>query len=109
MASPALAGDTFYLDPFAIRQWDDPQYQGTRLHHDRADFVKRIHEFYKQGTQLVDGYAPFCKHLFVPNFAGAKVGCMKITDDIRPLIETAYESRRPEELAVLSRCTHSPC
>jgi hypothetical protein len=25
------------------------------------------------------------------------------------LIETAYESRRPEELAVLSRCTHSPC
>jgi hypothetical protein len=23
--------------------------------------------------KLHDGYAPFCKHLFVPNFVGAKV------------------------------------
>jgi hypothetical protein len=105
MADAVLAGDTFYLDPFAVRQWDDPHYQGTRIHFDKADFVKKVHELHKQGTPLVTGYAPFCKHLFIPNFARAKAGSMNISDDIQHLIETAYESRRPEELSVLSRCS----
>lgn len=33
----------------------------------------QIHEFYHASGGLVDGYAPFCKHLFCPNFVGAKV------------------------------------
>ena len=45
-----------------------------------------------------------CRHVFVPNFVGAKVGNVQITPENQPLIRTAYESRRPEELAVLSRC-----
>lgn len=50
-----------------------------------------------------------CRHVFVPNFVGAKVGNVQITPEIQPLIRTAYESRRPEELAVLSRCASSSC
>ena len=100
----AAKGDVFYLDAFAARQWDDPKYSGTRISYDKEEFVRRVHEYHKEGAGLVDGYAPFCKHVFVPNFVGAKAGNVKITDDIRKSIETAYESRSPEELAVLSRC-----
>ncbi|KIY99232.1 flagellar associated protein [Monoraphidium neglectum] len=61
--SALLHGDTFFLDDFAVRQWDDPNYSGTRISHDKADFVAKVHELFKQsGAKLVDGYAPFCKH-----------------------------------------------
>ena len=39
----------------------------------------RIHEYHAQGAALVDGYAPFCKHVFVPNFVGAKAGAMPVS------------------------------
>lgn len=33
--------------------------------------VMQVHQLFKeQGCKLVDGYAPFCKHVFVPNFVG---------------------------------------
>lgn len=103
-----LAGDVMYLDGFAIRQWDDENYQGTRIRFDKADFVLKVHEFHADGCPLVDGYAPFCKHIFVPNFVGAQTGAVKITDEVRGAIECGYEARRPEELAVLSRCALPP-
>jgi hypothetical protein len=56
-----ISGDTFFLDEFALRQWDDPNYGGTRISHDKADFVARVHAAYKAGAPLHDGYAPFCK------------------------------------------------
>jgi len=52
---------------------------------------------------LVDGYAPFCKHLFIPNVLGARVGSLPITDRTRPLLRSGYVRRRPEELPVLAR------
>lgn len=104
MALKDLCGDTFFLDAFAIRQWDDPNYGGTRISFDKAEFVSKVHELFKEsGCKLVDGYAPFCKHVFVPNFVGAKVGALRITDDNRGLLRSGYTQRRPEELAVLSR------
>lgn len=49
----------------------------------------RIHEAFKaQGGKLVDGYAPFCKHIFVPNFVGAKLGALEITDTNRHLVRS---------------------
>ena len=63
----------------------------------------RVHEFHAAGCKLVDGYAPFCKHLFVPNFAGAKLGALAITAQNSGLLRSAYVKRRPEELAVLAR------
>jgi len=45
MARPAQpaqpSGDVFFLDAFALRQWDDSDYSGTRIAWDKADFVKR--------------------------------------------------------------------
>ena len=53
---------TFNLDPFAMRQFDDPNYTGTRVNHDKAAFAAKINELYDSGGYpLVDGYAPFCK------------------------------------------------
>ena len=57
----------------------------------------------QQGCALVDGYAPFCKHLFVPNMVGAKLGALVITNENRQHLQCGYSQRRPEELAVLTR------
>jgi len=104
VSSSPLAGDTFFLDGFAVRQWDDPNYSGTKISYDKAEFVSKIHTFFKEGgSQLVDGYAPFCKHVFVPNFVGAELGALEITETNRHLVRSGYKKRRPEELAVLSR------
>ena len=58
---------------------------------------------YFQGAQLVDGYAPFCKHIFVQNFVGAKLPTLEITNENRYLLQCGYSRRRPEELPVLTR------
>ena len=100
--APLIAGETFFLDSFALRQWE-AGYAGTRVSFDRAAFVARVHEYYGEGRPLAEGYAPFCKHLFVPNFVGATVGALPITDGNRHLLRSGYTSRRPEELAVLTR------
>lgn len=52
---------------------------------------------------LVDGYAPFCKHLFVGNFVGAEAGVVRITPENHTLLRTGYEARREGELPVLAR------
>lgn len=103
-ASPLLFGDTFWLDSFALRQWDDPNYGGTRIDYDKQKFLNRVHEaFHESGGKLVDGYAPFCKHVFLPNFVEARLGSLEITDNNRHLLRSGYTKRRPEELAVLTR------
>ena len=56
-----------------------------------------------QGSPLADGYAPFCKHVFVPNFVGARLGALPITGSNRQHLQCGYSRRRPEELAVLTR------
>ncbi|GAX79916.1 hypothetical protein CEUSTIGMA_g7356.t1 [Chlamydomonas eustigma] len=99
-----LSGETFFLDSFALRQWDDPNYGGTRVSYDKEQFLSRVHELFKaQGSALADGYAPFCKHIFVENFVGAKLGALKITESNRSKLNSGYTKRRPEELAVLTR------
>lgn len=56
-----------------------------------------------QGAELRDGYAPFCKHIFVPNFVGATLGALPITKANRHLLHCGYSRRRPEEMPVLTR------
>eukprot|EP00951_Prasinocladus_malaysianus_P033812 scaffold337224_cov41-Prasinocladus_malaysianus.AAC.1 len=41
--------------------------------------------------------------VIVPNFVGAKVGCLPITDQNRHLLKSGYTRRKPDELAVLTR------
>ena len=103
MAS-ALSGPVFFLDDFAVRQWTDPNYSGTRLSFDQAEFMSRLHAAHAAGrAPLVDGYAPFCKHVFVPNFAGARVGALRITPQNVHLLRSGYSARTPTELPVLQR------
>ena len=100
---PSLCGDVFFLDEFAMRQWDDPKYGGTRIDFDKAEFVRRVHEAHAAGAPLVDGYAPFCKHVFVPNRPGTKVGAIPITPENEHLLRSGYSARSDAELAVLTR------
>ena len=90
------------LDPFGQRQFNNPNYTGTQVIYDEIEFEKRINEEYiKNGKILQDGYAPFCKHLFVPNFCNIKCGYAKITPENQHLIESCYEARKESELPVL--------
>ena len=50
----------------------------------------RIHEYHAQGAALVDGYAPFCKHVFVPNFVGAKTGAMPVS--FCPAVDARFDA-----------------
>eukprot|EP00190_Bangiopsis_sp_CCMP1999_P000911 CAMPEP_0198728078 /NCGR_PEP_ID=MMETSP1475-20131203/6713_1 /TAXON_ID= ORGANISM="Unidentified sp., Strain CCMP1999" /NCGR_SAMPLE_ID=MMETSP1475 /ASSEMBLY_ACC=CAM_ASM_001111 /LENGTH=209 /DNA_ID=CAMNT_0044490325 /DNA_START=74 /DNA_END=703 /DNA_ORIENTATION=- len=103
------------LDEFAFRQFDDANYAGTKVPYNKSKFEEKVNEIYEQRKRvqdeygdrpvLVDGYAPFCKHLFVPNFVGdvLKCGTMTITPENEHLIRTRYEQRTENELPVLVR------
>ena len=100
----SLVSRTFFLDDFALRQWDDERYSGTRLSCDKSSFVARIQAALDGGEcSLVDGYAPFCKHVFVENFVGARVGNARITKENEHLLKSGYSARSEAELAVLTR------
>ena len=50
-ASPARAasmGDVFFLDEFASRQWDDPDYSGTTIEGDKQKFINEVHRQHRQ-------------------------------------------------------------
>lgn len=90
------------MDAFAIRQFNNPEYTGTQVDYDVAEFEQKVNEFYASGSYpLVDGYAPFCKHIFIPNFAGVKCGYAIKTDTNRNFVKSGYEARKENELAVL--------
>ena len=38
-----------------------------------------MHEAHTGGAPLAEGYAPFCKHVFVPNFTSAQLSTLRIT------------------------------
>ena len=53
---------------------------------------------------LKDGYAPFCKHLFIVNdFTDARVNVLPITKENEHCLRTKYEARNEKELPVLTR------
>jgi hypothetical protein len=52
---------------------------------------------------VADGYADFCKHLFVRNFTDAALGVAEIVGANLHLLRSGYAARRPGERAVLTR------
>jgi len=96
-----LVGETFFLDEFAFRQFDGGQ--AAQLDISKEAFVARVHQLYCKGGSLVDGYAPFCKHVFVPNFTSATLNALPISQENEALLRSGYSQRRPDELAVLTR------
>lgn len=107
--------DEIVLDQFAFRQFDDPKYSGTKLTSiSKKTFMRRVLDFYEERKAielefrdrpaLIDGYAPFCKHLFMPNFvSGLQTSCLEINKSNEHLLRTRYESRTDSELPVLIR------
>mmetsp|Transcript_27545 Transcript_27545/g.44820 ORF Transcript_27545/g.44820 Transcript_27545/m.44820 type:complete len:173 (+) Transcript_27545:1291-1809(+) len=97
------------LDPFAHRQFDAKSGKGIPIEGcTKENFIKKVNELYEEAKKketavLVDGYAPFCKHIFVPNFTQTKSAYVAITSENRSLLQSEYKARRPTELAVLSR------
>lgn len=92
----------FFLDAFALRQW-----KGARgISMEPEAFVHALHRRHYDtpgGLHLIDGYAPFCKHVFVDNFLGLPPGDCSIDEQNAHLLRTGYAIRQEGELPVLSR------
>jgi hypothetical protein len=103
-----LVGDVFFLDEFAMRQWDDPAYGGTRIAFDKAEFVKRIHEAHANGGAAVQVCVCVC------GTTKPKTSCYSITETTErwlyklrsPQLETA---RRYPGFLHKPLLSHAPC
>ena len=91
------------LDKFSFRSFDSTR-NSNYISISKEEFIKKVNELYKSSKDLVEGYAPFCKHLFVKNFVkGFKPCHLEINEKIKPLIISKYDSRQKNELPVLIR------
>ncbi len=88
------------LTDFVRRQFD-PAFAGTKIPVPPDEFEGVLAKL--PPSRFVDGYAPFCKHLFIPNTFGVLSGTALITDTNRHLLCSDYEARREGELPVLTR------
>lgn len=89
----------FAITDFALRSWEEGA--STRvLGITPAELVAQCEEV--QGP-LVDGYAPFCKHLFLKNESETRAAFAPVTDENRGALRSGYLARREGELAVLER------
>jgi hypothetical protein len=91
------------MTTFALRNWEAGS-SGTLIEGVTPDdLVARCQRAVENGASLVDGYAPFCKHLFVENDTPTSCGFAPITDHNRHLLRSGYVRRREGELPVLER------
>ena len=91
------------MTPFALRNWESER-TSTRIEGIAPDeLVAAANRELAQGAALVDGYAPFCKHLFLPNRTFTRCSFAPITDENRYLLQSGYRNRREGERAVLER------
>ena len=87
------------LTEFALRNWQDGA--STRIIGMTPDeLVARCNA---SDGPLVNGYAPFCKHIFLKNDTPTRAAFAEITEENRPYLRSGYLARRPGERAVLER------
>mmetsp|Transcript_10447 Transcript_10447/g.20870 ORF Transcript_10447/g.20870 Transcript_10447/m.20870 type:complete len:209 (-) Transcript_10447:167-793(-) len=93
------------VDPFCLRQFTTGGSDvGGAIGISVEEFEMQVNLLFENGSApLVDGYAPFCKHVFVPNFAGVRRTTIAITDENSGMLRSGYEARTPKELPVLNR------
>lgn len=82
-----MGTSTTHTDPFCFRQFELTN--STYINYDRLLFEQRIAELYDL-AKLKDGYAPFCKHLFVENFTETVLPLVKITPANQHLLRSVY-------------------
>jgi len=95
--------DNFCLKNFI--KWSDSRARAF-IDYDPEAFTQHVNDWLTVQIEspLVEGYAPFCKHLFIPNWVASVHNCtMEITEKNKHLLESDYVSRTPKELAVLQR------
>jgi hypothetical protein len=97
------------VDPFCYRQFAEKSnsssdgYAGVVFTNTITEFETIINARYTPSL-LVDGYAPFCKHLFLINdFTNARVSVLPITNSNMHCLRSRYEARTEQELPVLTR------
>lgn len=91
------------MTSFALRNWE-PGSSSTHIEGVTPDeLVILCNQATSDGAQLVAGYAPFCKHLFLENKTGTRCGFAPITAGNGHLLKSGYASRREGELPVLER------
>ncbi|EAR91276.1 flagellar associated protein (macronuclear) [Tetrahymena thermophila SB210] len=90
------------IDPFCLKQFDPNVKTSTYVCSTVEEMQEHLNKIYDP-SKLVDGYAPFCKHLFIPNFTQTKLSTSKITPENEHLLKTIYEARTEKELPVLRR------
>ena len=103
------------VDPFCFRQFSEHTeasqgYKGLVFTDMTvAQMEEIVNQHYNNDPSLLrDGYASFCKHLFLPNTNGqisqsARVNVLPITSDNEHLLRTEYQARNDQELPVLVR------
>ncbi|HAL50431.1 TPA: DUF3228 domain-containing protein [Candidatus Uhrbacteria bacterium] len=93
------------MTKFALgRHFANKNFAGTRIVGMTAEeLVEIANAALEAGEMLVDGYAPFCKHLFVRNTTTTTAPIAAITPDNAHLLRSGYEARREGELPVLTR------
>ena len=53
------------------------------------DFTEKINTLYSDSSNILkDGYAPFCKHIFVENFTTLSAAFIKITKENEKFIKS---------------------
>ena len=97
------------VDPFCYRQFAEHEeasksYKGTVFSLSVAEFEDIANARFDEAN-LKDGYAPFCKHIFIENDIApeAKVNVLPITNENDHLLRSKYEARNDKELPVLTR------
>lgn len=90
------------IDPFCLRQFDKTLSTSTYIASTPEAMSEVINKLY-DSSKLVDGYAPFCKHLFIDNFTETLLSSALITAENEHLLRTVYEARTEKELPVLRR------
>lgn len=102
------------IDPFCYKQFPlsfpSPSSKGSsaKLDVTAEEFEDVLNNYiHDEGYELREGYAPFCKHVFLPNVNKGKgggpltmgrVNTVEITDDNEDLIRTEYEARTEKEV-----------
>lgn len=91
------------LEEFCFRAFDKEKSKNY-INYEKEKFLEKVNELVTSQKQLVEGYAPFCKHIFLPNFvSGLKPGYLPVNSETEKLIKTKYEARQQNELPVLVR------
>lgn len=107
--STAMSATTkaLVVDPFCFRQFAENEasssYGGTTFKTTIADFEEVVNRHYDE-SMLKEGYAPFCKHVFIANdFTDAVVNVLPISPENEGLLRSKYDARNDKELPVLAR------